>query len=173
MNISIPATLRIVYGPFASSFVAHFPGYSQVSHICADNIGHPPIQFHDRGERFAVKNILDYVVAKPVGAFVLLAFAAFLEALGDSFFQSGLYRASGAMRALFLVLGIIVLALYGLTVNAPRWDFGRLLGIYVVLFFVVAQILARVRFHQSPTLPIYVGGVLIVSGGILIACWKP
>lgn len=120
-----------------------------------------------------MKNILDYVVAKPAGAFVILAFAAFLEALGDSFFQSGLYRASGATRTLFLVLGTLVLALYGFTVNTPRWDFGRLLGIYVVLFFVVAQILAKVRFHQSPTLPIYVGGAFIVSGGILIAFWKP
>jgi hypothetical protein len=121
----------------------------------------------------SVKNILDYVVAKPAGAFVLLAFAAFLEAVGDSFFQSGLYRASGATRALFLMLGTLTLALYGLTVNTPRWDFGKLLGVYVVLFFVVAQILAKVRFHQSPTLPIYVGGALIVSGGILIAFWIP
>jgi len=120
-----------------------------------------------------VKNILDHVVAKPAGAFVILSFAAFLEALGDSFFQSGLYRASGATRTLFLVLGTLVLALYGLTVNTPRWDFGRLLGVYVVLFFLVAQTLAKVRFHQAPTLPIYVGGALIVCGGILIACWKP
>ena len=57
-----------------------------------------------------------------------------------------------------------VLALYGLTVNTSRWDFGRLLAISVVLFFVVAQILVRVRFHQSPALPIHVGGFLIVSG---------
>jgi len=120
-----------------------------------------------------VKNILDSIVARPVGAFVFLAFAAFLEALGDSFFQSGLYRATGATRALFLVLGTLVLALYGFTVNTPRWDFGRLLGIYVVLFFVVAQILARVRFQQSPTLPIYVGGTFILIGGMLIAFWKP
>ena len=120
-----------------------------------------------------MKNILDYVVAKPAGAFALLAVAAFLEALGDSFFQSGLYRASGATRALFLVSGTLVLALYGLTVNTPRWDFGRLLGIYVVLFFVIAQILAKARFHQSPTVPIYVGGTLIVAGGVVIAFWQP
>ncbi len=119
-----------------------------------------------------MKSILDYVIAKPAGTFALLAFAAFLEALGDSFFQSGLYRASGATRVFLLVLGTLVLGFYGLTVNAPRWDFGKLLGVYVVLFFLMAQILAKVRFHQSPTLPIYVGGTLIVSGGVLIAFWQ-
>lgn len=76
-----------------------------------------------------MKLFLDYIVAKPAGAFVLLALAAFLEALGDSFFQSGLYRTSGVMRMILLVLGTLTLALYGATVNTPRWDFGKLLGI--------------------------------------------
>ena len=118
-----------------------------------------------------MKDILKYATAKPLGAFALLAFAAFLEAFGDSLFQSGLYRASGATRIAFLLLGTAVLGFYGLTVNGPRWDFGKLLGVYVVLFFVMAQILAKARFQQSPTLPIYVGGTLIVSGGVVIAFW--
>lgn len=116
---------------------------------------------------------LNDVLAKPAGTFLLLAFAAFLEALGDSLFQSGLYRASGLARVLLLMLGTAVLGFYGLTVNAPRWDFGKLLGVYVVLFFLMAQILAKARFHQSPTPPIYVGGALIVIGGFVIAVWKP
>ncbi len=120
-----------------------------------------------------MRNILDTIVAKPLGAFALLGVAAFLEVLGDSFFQSGLYRASGATRTLFFVLGTLVLALYGLSVNSPRWDFGRLLGVYVALFFVVAQIVSKLRFDQTPTIPIYVGGSLIVAGGLLIAFWQP
>ena len=68
--------------------------------------------------------------------------------------------------------GAAVLALYGSVVNVPRWDFGKLLGIYVALFFVMAQIVAKVRFGQSPTTPIYAGGALIVAGGMLIAFWK-
>jgi hypothetical protein len=65
-----------------------------------------------------------------------------------------------------------VLALYGLVVNLPRWDFGRLLGVYVVLFFLMAQILAKVRFNQSPKPPILLGGLLIVIGGLVITFWK-
>ena len=60
------------------------------------------------------------------------------------------------------------LAAYGLVVNAPRWEFGKLLGVYVVLFFLLAQIVARVKFGQAPTLPILIGGALIVAGGVTI-----
>jgi hypothetical protein len=123
-------------------------------------------------ERGLVKNLLDHLIAHPLGAFALLAFAAFLEAFGDSLFQSGLYRSTGTVRMFFFLSGALVLAFYGLTVNVPRWDFGKLLGIYVVFFFLVAQILAKVRFGQSPTLPICVGGSLIVAGGVIIALWR-
>ncbi len=119
-----------------------------------------------------MKNFLDSVVAHPAGAFALLIVAAFLEAFGDSLFQSGIYRTTGAARGVFFVFGAVVLALYGFTVNIPHWDFGKLLGVYVVLFFLVAQILAKVRFHQPPTMPIYVGGSLITMGGIIIAFWR-
>jgi hypothetical protein len=119
-----------------------------------------------------VKNFLDGVVAHPAGAFALLTLAAFLEAFGDSLFQSGIYRSVGAARGLFFVSGAFVLALYGFTVNIPHWDFGKLLGVYVVLFFLVAQLLAKVRFNQAPTTPIYVGGTLITAGGIIIAFWR-
>jgi small multidrug resistance family-3 protein len=53
-------------------------------------------------------------------------------------------------------------------VNRPPWSFGSLLGIYVVLFFVVAQVLAMTVFGERPTMPILIGGALIVSGGVLI-----
>jgi small multidrug resistance family-3 protein len=117
-------------------------------------------------------NILDRLVANPLGAFGVLTLAAFLEAYGDSFFQVSFYRSSGLGRVLAFVAGAAVLAAYGSVVNASRWEFGKLLGVYVVLFFLMAQLLARVRFGQSPTPPIYAGGALIVAGGLLIAFWK-
>jgi hypothetical protein len=117
-------------------------------------------------------NLLDRVVANPLGALVVLTVAAFLEAWGDSFFQVGFYRTSGIGRFFALVAGAAVLATYGSVVNIPRWDFGRLLGAYVVLFFLMAQILNRVRFGQSPTLSIYLGGALIVAGGFVVVLGK-
>jgi small multidrug resistance family-3 protein len=119
-----------------------------------------------------MKTLLNQWVSTPIGAFLVLVIAASLEVLGDSFFQSGLYRSSGTARALWFVSGIFVLGLYGLFVNLPQWDFGKLLGIYVALFFVVAQIVAKIRFDQKPTGPILVGGSLIVAGGLVITLWK-
>jgi small multidrug resistance family-3 protein len=119
-----------------------------------------------------MKSLLNQVVSSPIGAAGVLLIAASLEVFGDSFFQSGLYRSSGTQRSLWFLLGIGVLGLYGLFVNLPQWDFGKLLGVYVALFFVVAQIVAKIRFQQSPTAPILVGGSLIVAGGLVITFWK-
>jgi len=116
-----------------------------------------------------MRDLLNHLVAHRSGALLLLAVAAFLEAYGDSCFQSALYRASGMSRAAAFVAGAVSLAAYGLVVNAPRWEFGKLLGVYVVLFFLLAQVVARVKFGQAPTTPILIGGTLIVVGGAVIA----
>jgi hypothetical protein len=116
--------------------------------------------------------ILEQIVAVPAGALVVLSAAALLEAFGDSCFQSGLRGPSGLARVGSFAGGAAVLALYGLLVNTPRWDFGRLLGVYVVLFFLVAQILAKVRFNQRPTPAIWLGGLFIATGGAIIAFWN-
>jgi len=117
-------------------------------------------------------NQLNRAVSNPLGAFAALALAAALEAWGDSFFQTSFYRASGWGRILAFAGGAAVLAGYGSMVNLPRWDFGRLIGVYVMVFFVMAQVVARLRFGQVPTVPIYVGGGLIVLGGLVIASWQ-
>ncbi len=117
-------------------------------------------------------NFLNRVIATPLGIATLLSTAALLEVFGDACFQAGLHRSAGAPRAIWFALGCAVLTTYGLLVNVPRWDFGRLLGVYVVLFFLVAQVLAKLRFGQSPTPGILVGGALIVAGGGVIYFFK-
>jgi len=117
-------------------------------------------------------SLVDRLVLNPLGVVSVLALAALLEAWGDSWFQSAFYRASGMARVLALIAGAVVLAAYGSVVNIPRWDFGRLIGAYVVLFFLMAQVIAKIRFGQSPTPAIYAGGALIVAGGVVIAIWK-
>jgi len=66
----------------------------------------------------------------------------------------------------------IILFAYGWTVNAPPWDFGRLLGLYVVFFFVIAQLLSWLVFKQVPSTAVLVGGTLIVVGGFVISLAK-
>lgn len=56
-----------------------------------------------------------------------------------------------------------------MTVNLGPWDFGRVLGVYVVLFFIVAQIVNRVAFGIVPGEGVWIGGALIVAGGLVLA----
>ena len=66
------------------------------------------------------------------------------------------------------MIGGCVLFAYGWVVNAPPWDFGKLLGIYVVFFFVVAQLISFFAFGQKPSFTLLLGGSLIVAGGLVI-----
>jgi hypothetical protein len=112
------------------------------------------------------------IASSPVGAFVVLAVAAYLEVQGDACFQAGLYHSSGLKQIGWFVIGALVLICYSLFLNSSRIDFGKLLGIYVVLFFLVAQIVAKLQFHQSPSKSIYLGGIFVVMGGLIMTLWK-
>jgi drug/metabolite transporter superfamily protein YnfA len=102
----------------------------------------------------------------------MLLLAALLEAGGDALVRLGLHNATTSTRIGLFAAGAIVLFLYGLTVNLPSWDFGRLLGVYVTLFFVVAQAINLVVFHVKPGAPILLGGALIVAGGLVMTFWR-
>lgn len=103
---------------------------------------------------------------------LILGIAALLEAGGDALVRTGIHGAAPAARLGFMGLGALVLFGYGVTVNLPSWDFGRLLGVYVTLFFVVAQAINWLGFGLKPSLPILCGGALIVAGGMVITFWQ-
>ena len=101
-------------------------------------------------------------------AIVILIFAAVLEAGGDAIIRQGL-RSGALARLLLFAAGGCVLFAYGWFVNAPPWNFGSLLGLYVVFFFLIAQLMAWIGFGQKPTGAVLLGGALIVAGGVIIA----
>jgi small multidrug resistance family-3 protein len=107
-------------------------------------------------------------MSRPTALLVLLL-AALLEAGGDALVRSALHTSATATRLAFFALGAVVLFSYGYVVNKPAWDFGRLLGIYVVFFFVVAQVISWLVFNQRPTTAIVVGGAFIVAGGVVMS----
>ncbi|HXB68695.1 MAG TPA: hypothetical protein VNY05_10645 [Candidatus Acidoferrales bacterium] len=106
-------------------------------------------------------------MSTPVALLVLFA-AAVLEAGGDALVRKGLHAPAAARVALFLA-GAAVLFAYACMVNAPKWDFGRLLGLYVVFFFVVAQLINWLVFGITPGAGMLAGGACIVLGGAIIA----
>jgi small multidrug resistance family-3 protein len=95
-------------------------------------------------------------------AMALLA-AAFLEVSGDALTRMGLRQ-----RPLYLAAGALTLFIYGVAVNQGRFDFGRLMGAYIAVFFVVSQIVSFVFFRDLPDYKTLAGGLLIMIGGAVI-----
>jgi hypothetical protein len=110
-------------------------------------------------------------MSKVTGLLVLFV-AALLEAGGDALMRAGIHRGLLWQRAGLFVVAAVVLFAYGWTVNAPAWDFGKLIGIYVVFFFLIAQVISWVAFQQRPSGTMMAGGALIVAGGLVIALAK-
>jgi small multidrug resistance family-3 protein len=108
----------------------------------------------------------------PVKALGLLCLSAMLEAGGDALVRRGLHSLGWPARLGLLALGGCVLFAYGVVVNLPPWDFGRLLGVYVALFFVVAQAINLLFFGVAPSSPVLLGGALILAGGMVVAFWQ-
>lgn len=105
-------------------------------------------------------------------AMLILLCAACLEAGGDALVRVGLRSSTHLRFVLWIALGGLLLTAYGYVVNAPPWDFGRLLGVYVAFFFVVAQLISWVGFGQRPTPMVLLGGTLIVVGGCVVSLAK-
>ena len=100
---------------------------------------------------------------------VMLFVAAVLKAGGDALVRNGLHAGTGPSRFRFYLIGAIVLFAYAYVVNSPPWKFGDLLGVYVVLFFITAQLISYFFFGITPSKTLLLGGVFIVIGGVIIS----
>jgi small multidrug resistance family-3 protein len=100
---------------------------------------------------------------------LVLFFAAVLEASGDAVVRRGLHASGAITKTLLFFAGGLILFSYGWVVNAPPWDFGRLLGVYVVFFFVVAQLISWIVFAQPPSTTVLVGGFFVIIGGLIMS----
>jgi multidrug transporter EmrE-like cation transporter len=103
---------------------------------------------------------------------LFLALAALLEVGGDACVRWGLKSDRWSGRVIGLALGAVVLFGYGLSVNLPKWHFGRLMGIYIAAFFVVAQAVALIFFGERLHAPTIAGGLLIIAGGVVLTVWR-
>jgi drug/metabolite transporter superfamily protein YnfA len=62
----------------------------------------------------------------------------------------------------------LTLFAYGVVVNQGRLNFGRLIRVYIAVFFLISQILAFAFFREVPAYKTIAGGLLIVIGGAVI-----
>ncbi|MBI4696780.1 MAG: hypothetical protein HY749_22470 [Gammaproteobacteria bacterium] len=93
-----------------------------------------------------------------------LLLAAVLEVGGDAIVRRGLVGGSFGLIA----GGMLVLGLYGVIVNTVKWDFSKLLGVYVAVFAVVSVAAGRYVFGDTIPWTTWLGLALIVAGGAVI-----
>jgi small multidrug resistance family-3 protein len=99
---------------------------------------------------------------------IFLVLAALLEVGGDALIRNGLQRRG----VLFMLAGAATLVVYGFMVNLTKLDFSRLMGIYIVIFFLVAQAVAVLVFRESIDRAVMIGGGLVVLGGIVMTVFR-
>jgi small multidrug resistance family-3 protein len=97
-------------------------------------------------------------------SWLIFIIAALLEISGDAIIRKGL-RNSGI---LLIMVGFVVVGSYGLVVNIVKWDFSKLLGVYVAVFAVVSILFGRFIFKENIPATTWVGLVVIVVGGLII-----
>lgn len=101
-----------------------------------------------------------------------LVVATTREAFGDAMVRVGLKQHSVVPRGLLFLSGAMLLFGYGLSLNLAPAEFGRVVSLYIATLFVVWQIVNLIVFRSVPTLPIVVGGALIIAGGTIVTFWR-
>jgi drug/metabolite transporter superfamily protein YnfA len=97
-------------------------------------------------------------------AWLIFIAAAILEVAGDAVIRKGL-RGSVVW---FIVAGFLMLGCYGVVVNTVKWDFSRLLGVYVAVFAAVSVLAGRFVFKETVPVSTWLGLVIILIGGAVI-----
>jgi hypothetical protein len=95
--------------------------------------------------------------------------ATTMEAGGDAIVRMGLNQQAAGSRALLFFAGAVLLFGYGLVLNLAPLEFGRVIGVYVAVLFIVWQMINFIAFQALPSLPVLVGGALVVVGGAIVA----
>jgi small multidrug resistance family-3 protein len=103
---------------------------------------------------------------------VLLIVATTLEVTGDAIIRKSLFEHAGLARIGLFLAGAALLAGYGTFLNLAPLEFGKVVGLYIATLFVVWQVISFLTFRTLPTVPVMLGGLMIVIGGLIVSFWK-
>ena len=103
--------------------------------------------------------------------FLFLVVATLLETFGDAVVRVGIGQAAWPQRVVLFLGGAVLLFSYGLSLNLAPVEFSRVVGLYLAMLFVVWQIVNVIVFRSPPAMPVWLGGALIVAGGLIVTFW--
>jgi drug/metabolite transporter superfamily protein YnfA len=97
-------------------------------------------------------------------AWLVFVGAALLEVGGDAVVRKGLRGSS----LVVILLGGAMLGFYGVVVNTVKWDFSKLLGVYVAVFALISVLFGRFVFEEDVPVATWTGLAVIIAGGMII-----
>jgi len=110
---------------------------------------------------------------KALQALAFLLVATTLEVSGDALVRKAIYEHLGMSRVALFLAGALLLFGYGSFLNLAPVEFGRVVGLYIATLFVIWQLITFLAFRSAPSLPILLGGALIIAGGLIVTFWQP
>ncbi|WP_263409755.1 hypothetical protein [Terriglobus tenax] len=105
--------------------------------------------------------------------FLFVLAATVFEAVGDAVIRIAVHTGNMRARVMFFLLGSLLLTAYGTCLNIAPVEFATVVGLYIALLFIVFQITNYLFFDVAPTIPVLLGGVLILSGSAIVYLWRP
>jgi small multidrug resistance family-3 protein len=108
-----------------------------------------------------------------VNPLIVLVIATTCEVSGDAIVRLAIFNHAGTVRLGLFVAGGGLLFGYGFFLNLAPLAFGQVVGLYIATLFVMWQVINFVIFRTAPTLPIVVGGAMVIAGGAIISFWRP
>ena len=103
---------------------------------------------------------------------IFLLLATTLEVSGDAVVRIAIYNNVGLVRLGLFICGAALLLGYGSLLNLAPLQFGQVVGLYIAVLFIVWQLINYVAFRSLPTMPIVLGGSLIIAGGAIVTFWR-
>ncbi len=97
-------------------------------------------------------------------AWLIFLGAAILEVGGDADVRKGLRGSS----LLIILTGCAMLGFYGVVVNTVKWEFSKLLGVYVAIFASISILFGRFVFDENIPNTTWIGLFVIVCGAMII-----
>ena len=88
--------------------------------------------------------------------------AAILEVSGDAIVRKGLR----GNNLIIILTGCAVLGSYGIIVNTVKWDFSKLLGVYVAIFALISILFGRFILKENIPNTTWLGLIIIICGGL-------
>ncbi|MCX5813181.1 MAG: hypothetical protein NT178_11650 [Proteobacteria bacterium] len=95
---------------------------------------------------------------------LIFILSAILEVGGDAVIRKGLR----GRRLTIVVIGCVILGCYGVVVNTVKWDFSKLLGVYIAIFALVSVLFGRFVFKENIPTATWAGLVIIIGGAMII-----